>query len=114
PHQQTLSDAGQIATALRGTYQWSKPIWLTEIGYSSNPAFEESSYQGEQGQAQWLTDTLPQIPTLGIERLFWAVLQDETSGYTADSAYGKNGLLDSNEQPKPAFEALRNLLSSLP
>jgi hypothetical protein len=114
PHQRALDDAQAITAELRRDYQWSKPIWLTEVGYSSLPKFQEPAYQGEQGQAQWLADTLPGLLQRGVDKLFWAALQDLGARATVTRAYGGNGLFDAQGQPKAAWNAFLNVLAGFP
>jgi hypothetical protein len=110
PHQDTLDAAAAIVRTLRQDWGVDKPLWLTEVGYSSNPKFQDPPYTGDDGQARWVADTLPPLLGLGVERLFWALLQDESATYGPDQAFGRNGLLD-GDQPKPAYGSFLSLLS---
>ena len=88
-----------------------RPIWVTEVGYSSDPGVQlERAYQGgPEAQAQWLRDTLPYLLNeLGAQRVFWFTWIDvPTSGRT----FAKHGLLDANLVPKPAVDAYKALIA---
>jgi hypothetical protein len=77
-----------------------RPVWVTEAGLPTDPALSSG---GTEGQAEWLSDTLPALITAGANRVFWFQLYDtpcDTRGF---------GLLDSTLSPRPAFAALAAL-----
>ncbi len=81
----------------------SKPVWVTEVGYSSednpaNPAYPKnpilrSTYGvGEDGQAKYLSGILPYIVgELGAEKAFWYTLYDMPDD--KPGTFCKHGLL---------------------
>jgi len=62
----------------------SKPAWATEIGYASERQYQEKKQffteysPGEQGQAEYLTDTIPFLRTRGVAKVFWSTQLDAT------------------------------------
>jgi hypothetical protein len=88
----------------------SKEIWITETGYTSNPAEQElPQYQGgPSAQARWLEDTLPYLFQLGAARVCWFQLMDNPRQEPRAAAMG---LLDTSAQPKPAYDAYKNLIN---
>lgn len=87
----------------------NRPIWITETGQASDPELTYApDFAGLDGQAAWLRLMLPTLVGLGAERVFWFQLYD-----SGDDDRGL-GLLDRDLTPKPAFAALRALLSGRP
>ena len=89
----------------------TKEVWITESGYTSNPAEQElPQYQGgEEAQARWLKDTIPYLFQLGAARVFWFQLIDNPRQAARAAAMG---LLNSNAQPKMAYYTYRELIGS--
>jgi len=89
-----------------------RPIWVTETGYSSDPADQaHPGYQGGPGaQARWLQDHLPYLRQLGAAKVFWFKLYDGSE----DPGAAHHGLLDELLRPKPAYYAYRDLVRSTP
>jgi hypothetical protein len=84
-----------------------RPIWITETGQASNPSLTYSDeFAGPSGQAEWLRQTLPSLVALGVARVFWFQLFDVPGD---DRGLG---LLDSTLNPRPAYAALRGLLTA--
>ena len=85
--------------------QWGdteKPIWLTEIGWSTAEGVDE------QDQARLLVQSFVTALTLGhlgVEKVFWFCVKDWGGpGY---------GVLADNGEPKPAFHAYRVMTREL-
>ena len=57
-----------------------KPIWITEIGFSSEG--------GEDTQADYMKDILPHLINLGAQRVFWYTLADVPRDDTSFCKYG--------------------------
>jgi hypothetical protein len=84
-----------------------KPIWVTEVGYGSDPALQrDPAYQGQEGQAAWLKMMLPYLLDLGVERVFWYTLFDTPNG---GPPFASHGLLDGDLNPKQALAAMWSL-----
>ena len=85
------------------------PAWVTEHGYSSEPALQNDPafLGGEPAQAAYLKRALLGLAEAGAEQVF-VTLRDPV-----DPAYAGEGLVDIEEAPpfparrKPAFEAVR-------
>jgi hypothetical protein len=99
-----------VRGALDAVGAGGKPIWVTEVGYASDTAQQrEPAYQGAEGRAAWLTEMLPFLLELGVEKVFWFTLFDlPPSG----GQFASHGLLDAELQPKPAARAFRDLIAS--
>ena len=97
-----------VKSALARAGAATKEIWITEAGYTSNPAEQDlPPYQGgPEAQARWLRDTLPYLLQLGASRVFWFQLMDYPRQSPRAAAMG---LLDSTVQPKAAYYAYREL-----
>ncbi len=78
-----------------------KPIWITEIGYPSDPAeqrekgLNDPRYWGPIGQAAWLRDYLPMLLSFGVEKIYWFKLFDSDK----DRGFRTYGLLDYYARP---------------
>lgn len=83
------------------------PVWITEAGYASDPAWQRlAGYgRGPEGQARWMADMLPALLQLGADRVFWFQLFDGFGG----PSFSTHGLLDRYGNAKPAFVTLTSL-----
>jgi hypothetical protein len=85
------------------------PIWVTEHGYSADPAFQtDPAYKGgEAEQVAYLEHSLLGLAEAGAEQIFVTLRDEGTADYAAE------GLTHIDEQPpygshrRPAFEAVR-------
>jgi hypothetical protein len=89
-----------------------KPVWATELGYSNAlraPAGQQpvSEYAG----AVYLLRELLENFKAGIQRSYAYELVDDNPDPSDSNIQEHYGLLRSNYTPKPAFIALKNLLS---
>lgn len=90
----------------------NKPIWVTETGYPSDPleqqrkGFRDLRFRGPEGQAAWLREALPFLRSFNVEKVFWFKLFDSDK----DAGFRTYGLLDFQAQPKPAYEAYREII----
>jgi hypothetical protein len=111
---------GGVADAARRVGEWrallarhgfSGPLWVTELGYPSDPALQdEPGYTtGEDGQAAFFTDSVLALAEAGAAQVFVS-LRD-----SGDGVYASEGVAHIDETPgyavrrKPAFEAMRRL-----
>ena len=83
-----------------------RPIWITETGFVSVPAntsgrIDDGSYDK---QARWLTEAYEQALESGVEKVFWSILCDRKEPYL-----GSMGLVDANGDPRPAWNAFKQL-----
>jgi hypothetical protein len=93
-----------IQDLMKKTGLEDRPIWVTEIGYVSVPT--EVSGRKDNGspekQARWLTEAYQQAFGLGVERIYWLLIRDRKEPY-----FGSMGLADAKENPRPAWNALK-------
>lgn len=72
----------------------SKPIWVTEVGFPSDPRYQQAKRpgygypEGEDGQAAYLKDVLPYLLNLGVEKVFWYTLVDVPKDKSEFCNYG--------------------------
>jgi hypothetical protein len=109
---------GPAAGLPRGLGRWratmarhgfNGPIWVTEHGYSADPAFQtDDAYRGgEAEQVAYLERSLLGLAEAGAEQIF-VTLRDE-----GDADYAAEGLTHIDQQSpyashrRPAFEAVR-------
>ncbi len=82
------------------------PVWITETGYVSSVA--DAGRRGDKGspekQAAWLREAYGQAFGSGVERIYWLLLRDGKEPY-----YGSMGLADAKGNPRPAWDALKQL-----
>jgi hypothetical protein len=93
----------------------AKPLWVTEFGYPSNPAFQYDRRfrSGPASQASYLCRALPVLVTGGAAKVF-VTLRDNLGGQFASEGVIAGGVADPpRAHPrvvrKPAFAAVRRL-----
>jgi hypothetical protein len=90
------------------------PLWVTELGYPADPAFQtDPAYKrGDPSQAAYLTQTLVGLGEVGAPEVF-VTLRDEGAG-----KYASEGLEHIDEAAgyavsrRPAFAAVRRVVDS--
>jgi hypothetical protein len=86
-----------------------RPIWITETGFVSKPT--ETSGRMDQGspekQAKWLTEAYQQAFEFGVEKVYWLLLNDRKE---KEPYFGSMGLADAKGNPRPAWNALKELI----
>lgn len=110
-------EAGNIAAATDGVRAVAeaygpKPIWATEIGWSSGPGDRDPiGLVDEQTQADYLVRATLLLWRAGVERIFWYTLKDDPGnpyGLVAQGAgYGDYSRL------KPAYYAFQTMSRQL-
>lgn len=93
------------------------PIWVTEHGYPADPAYQwDERFQGELGQARYLSRSLPALIGAGVDRIF-VTLRDNRGG-----TWASEGLIGGVNDPpsgdpqvrrKPADAAVRKFAMTL-
>ncbi len=93
------------------SYQYGeKPIWVTEIGWSSGPGDRDSvGFTDETEQAHYLVRSLLLLWTAGVERSFWYMLKDDAHNPYGLIEYGEGRTDMRPELRKPAFAAFQTL-----
>ena len=90
------------------------PLWITELGYPADPAYQvdPSFTGGDAGQAAYLTQSLLDLGEAGAEQVF-VTLRDSGEG-----AYASEGLVHMDEAPggattrRESFYAVRRLATN--
>ncbi len=106
-------EAGNIAAAadtvrVISDQYGTKPIWATEVGWSSGPGNNDSiGKTDEVHQASYLVRALLLLWESGVERSFWYALKDDEGNPYGLVALG-TGRTDYRRR-KPAFLAMRSL-----
>jgi polysaccharide biosynthesis protein PslG len=107
PEDGNIAAAVDSARALANEYG-AKPIWVTELGWSSGPGDRDKvGLTDEQEQADYLARAMVLLWTGGVERIFWYTLKDDPGNPYGLVALG-SGRADFSRL-KPAFYALRTL-----
>ncbi len=91
----------------------SKPVWVTETGYFAQPGPFAGSYGVDLAtQAVYIPRTLLEYFNAGAARTYLYELADDLEAGQNPADYHW-GLLDSSGKPKPAFNAVANLIGTL-
>ncbi len=99
-----------IKSVLEGFGVGGRPIWVTEVGYSSDAGAGPDHYRGgESDQAEYLRTMVPFLLGLGVSRVFWFDLYDDR---TAGSRFWHYGLVRADGTPKPALDAYRQVIAA--
>ncbi len=110
PPEWNLSDRLGEAKAMSG----SKPVMATETGYHTAVNFTgDHRPTSEAAEATYLPRLFLEYYGQGVARTFSYELLDEFSDPGHEEAESNFGLLRQDLSPKPAFVALRNLISIL-
>lgn len=84
----------------------TKPVWITEFGYSSEikrkPGFNEDS------QAQLLKKAVALSNRMGISKIFWLTMKDRQEGI-----FSHMGLISKDGTKKRAYFVFRQILNGL-
>lgn len=111
PEDGNLAAAADAVRALTQRYG-TKPIWATEVGWSSGPGDRDRiGVTDQQLQASYLVRSMLALWQAGVEHSFWYSFKDDPG-----NPYGIIGLGNgrTDYQPrKPAFFALRTLNQQL-
>ena len=92
-----------------------RPLWVTEFGWPSAGSDQEQDPDfccGPDAQASYLRTLMPEVVQVwGAEKVFWFEiwLDDNPEFWERFQSYG---LLDSSYQPKPAYNALKDLIAA--
>ncbi len=87
------SDMGGLYKRIKSVVG-NKPIWVTEVGFPSDPNYQQVRRPGygypagEEGQAAYLKDVLPYLLSLGVDKVFWYNLVDVPKDKSEFCNYG--------------------------
>jgi hypothetical protein len=107
PNDVAIPDMGKLTRLLRAAERTGDalphihhPVWVTEIGYNSNPPIPGGLSLSTQ--ARWLEQTFDELWAQGVSVVFWFQIVDQAPDPTyADVS--DSGLFFVNGQPKPAL-----------
>ena len=87
----------------------TRPIWVTEFGYPSDPALQKLApyFNGESGQTLYLDDLAAYLLLLGVRKIFWYQMFD-----TAGDALPTYGLLTTTFEKKQAYTTYGDFIRS--
>jgi exo-beta-1,3-glucanase (GH17 family) len=87
-----------------------KPIWITEIGWSTATNAWNQPTVSEAEVATWLEEVYTSRQNLNVEKIFWYNFRD--SGPNPDEVEHNFGLVRRDLTPKPAYWKYRALTTS--
>ena len=118
PEDPALSDYLPDITKLcdwRDKHLPGKPVWITEFGYDSTTAPQETSgtfakWEGvtDEQQAQWIVRSLLVFSSMPVDRAYIYFFNDENQA----SLHASSGLTR-HFQPKPSFHAVSDLTATI-
>jgi hypothetical protein len=90
-------------------------LWITELGWGSkHPSKDKPINQGPKGQKRLLRQTFPLLKAArhrwGIGHAYWYKWRDPPPGTPGCTFCGSSGLFRSNQDPKPAWRAFKQVL----
>lgn len=103
---------GRLALAQRWAARGGKPVWLTEVGWSTcdsacAPQFAKSLDQ----QADYLVRTFVLAAAAGVQHVSFFQLEDKFNG--AQQPWGPAAILYDDLSPKPAYVAYGTMVAHL-
>ena len=117
PGDVSISEVGKLVRLVRravhrGTARplRSKPTWVTEISYDSNPP--DPNGVPEATHARWLADAFAILWRAGVDHVFWTRVRDDPEGSGYPSTY-QSGVYLVDGTPKRAQRAFAFPLSCL-
>jgi hypothetical protein len=92
----------------------AKPIWATELGWSSGPGDRDSfGHTDEEEQASFLVRSMLLLWEAGVERSFWYTLKDDPGNPYGLVALGQGRADFRHSLRKPVFAAFSTLNQQL-
>jgi hypothetical protein len=84
-----------------------RQIWVTEFGYSSDPAAQNVApyFGGEDGQASYVKELAPYLLGFGARKIFWFKLIDTQTSQAAGDPFATYGLVTFTGTQKKAMTA---------
>jgi hypothetical protein len=107
---QLQTEIEKVRTAMKENGDGDKPLWITELGWGSDPPDRFGFNKGTDGQEQLLTQSftllLRERAAWNIGRVYWFEWRDPPpSAQVGCSFCTSAGLLQNSRQPKPAYDA---------
>lgn len=91
----------------------SRPLWTTETGYSKYPRNELTPVVSDTMHAKYIGRALLDMFDRGIQRYIWYELLDRGEATSPNLRDAHYGLVREDGSVKPAFTALKNLITLL-
>lgn len=103
-----IAKGSHLIGRLKTCFNVTKPLWISEVGHHGTADISGEDYD-LNNQARYVWKVYPQSLSLGAENVTWYALKIVRT-ITLDDY---QGLLDDNNNPKPAFYAYKTLTSEL-
>ncbi len=109
-----IAKGSHLLNRMKICYGKEKPLWISEVGHhgtdpASIPAGQDPENYDLDNQARYVLKVYSQALSLGTENVTWYALKIVRSVTTNDF----QGLLDDDNNPKPAFYAYQTLARDL-
>jgi hypothetical protein len=108
----------KFRAAMKGHGDRATPLWITEVGWGSDPPDQFGINQGLAGQQRLLSQTYQMVlrnrNAWNVQRLFWFLWRDPApnSGFAHRCSFcGSAGLLRYNRTRKPSYGAFARFAS---
>lgn len=110
PASQGLSELIRMTRAAATKNGVSKPVWITEVGYTTN-----TEPENELRQAEYIDQEYVLALTANVRKVFWFTLGDwsERWGIIAGNKNVPDWGFTSTKRPKPAYYAVKHLTQAL-
>lgn len=107
---QLESEIKKMRAVMKENGDASKPLWITELGWGSDPPDRFGFNKGVDGQKQLLTQAysllLREHTAWHLDRVYWFEWRDPpASAQVGCSFCSSAGLLENDRKPKPAYDA---------
>jgi hypothetical protein len=89
----------------------SKPLWVTEFGYESNPPNRTAGTPSLGTQARWLDESFYLFWRQGVSSVMWYLIRDQTGSF---ATHYFSGIYFHDGRAKPALTAYRFPLAVMP
>jgi len=114
PYSRDVSELGRqiqkVRTVMADNGDSAKPLWLTELGWGSEPPDQFALNKGIQGQKRLLDQSFAYLLRVQekwrLDRVYWFEWRDPPpSAHVPCGFCSSAGLLRNDRQPKPAYHA---------
>lgn len=100
----------KVRAVMKESGQAAKPLWITELGWGSDPPDHFGFNKGTDGQEHLLTEAysllLRERATWDLDRVYWFEWRDPPPDQEVGCSFcASAGLLQNDRQPKPAYHA---------
>ena len=105
------------STVRRWAHRFAEPLWITEMGYPADPAYQ--TYPGFQGgaqsQAAYLREAIPAMLAAGARKVFVTERDEGTGRFASEGVLHTQDPLpaDPHPVPRPSFFAVQRLARTL-